>query len=221
MGKKENQLNPNDEVCTPPAIYERVLKALGVDRFSFDPCSHPDSTIPADYRVLLPKYERLSSPISLPDGTSVRIADYHASDLIYGDGLKLSWEDQLPWLNPPYSQLQYPKKYPWLEKLSKEAEQGVAFLPVRTSSGWWHEGVLNNPHADILVQLKGRVQHVGHECGSPFHQVLVGYNVIPTLAEQRAWTHDNAEEYLLEEKWRPAFNHPHGGFVSSLRRMRQ
>ena len=53
MGKSEHTLSTNDEVCTPAAIYDRVVEILGP--IGFDPCSHPSSTVPAQTQVLLPR----------------------------------------------------------------------------------------------------------------------------------------------------------------------
>lgn len=205
MGKKENEIGGNDAVCTPASVYEPVLQALGHPRFTLDPCSHPDALVPTELRVLLPGYDTgVARPFT-----------------IYGNGLDVDWTNHDVWLNPPYSQLQYFNKYLWLRKCAEEAYRAVAFLPSRTSSGWWHEGILNCPQADILVQLRGRVRHIGHEYGSPFHQVLVGYGLVDAMAKQREWTEESAEENVLE-RWRAAFKHgePRGAFVSNLRQMR-
>jgi len=156
MGKKENQLSKNDQVCTPVSVFQPVLDALGWEEFELDPCSHPDSIVPARTRVFLPEYR----------GTVAA-----SGRDIFGDGLKDAyWRGSNAWLNPPYSQLQYDKKYPWLGKAADEAKTCVAFLPSRTSTGWWHNHVRN---AQMLCKLRGRVKHVGHEHGSPFHQSLV------------------------------------------------
>lgn len=209
MGKKENEIGGNDAVCTPASVFEPVLQAMGLERFDLDPCSHPDAVVPVRKRVLLPAYEQWEYTLS------AALDDWPGrenEERIYADGLTLDWSGQDVWKNPPYSQLRhtvptkkYPGgKYPWFHKLAYEAARGVAFVPSRTSSRWWHHWVLNCPRADILVQLKGRVRHHGEKWGSPFHQVLVAYNVTPEALDA----------------WREAFDHPHGGFVTDLRRMR-
>jgi hypothetical protein len=145
-------------VCTPKSVFQPVLDALGWQKFDLDPCSHPETIIPARATVMLPEYR----------GTFEE-QDHHG-DVIYGDGLSVDWGGLRTWLNTPYSQLQYDKKYPWLTKAAEEAESAVAFLPSRTSTAWWHNHVRN---AQMLCKLRGRVKHVGHEHGSPFHQSLV------------------------------------------------
>jgi len=157
MGKKENELKPNDAVVTPACIYEPILEALGLTAFGLDPCSHPRAIVPVVTQVLLPKYRT-------PEDVCVRV---------FADGLTVDWSEEFVWLNPPYSHLQYPKKYPWLPKLANEAERGVAFLPSRTSSGWMHEQVFDT--AQAVSFIRGRVKHVGEKWGSPFHQFLAFY----------------------------------------------
>jgi len=163
MGKKENEASKNDEVCTPEDVFGPILRALGEKRFDFDPCSHPDAIIPVKQRVLLPKYE--GRTLSLLGGAKKTIVSF-------GDGLLFDWQRKLVWLNPPYSQLRYPKKYPWLPKAARNC-RCVALLPSRTSSRWWQNDVAGE--AQMVVFLCGRVWHVGYEWGSPFHQVLAFY----------------------------------------------
>lgn len=204
MGRNENTLKTNDAVCTPPEVFLPALKALGIESFDLDPCSHPNALVPTRRRVLLPEYrEKLEGRQS-------------AIGVLYGDGLMLPWRGDV-WLNPPYSHLQYLKRFPWIDRLSTEATRGVAFLPSRTSAGWWHEKVLRNEHADILVQLRGRVKHVGEKWGSPFQQVLVGYGVFLPAGDEPRWGGPSVEL----ARWRDAFQHPHKAFVSSLREMRR
>jgi hypothetical protein len=156
VGKKENERSKNDEVCTPAEVFQPVLDALGWDQFDLDPCSHPRSIIPSADRIMLPQYRGVPCALNSPT--------------VYNDGLKITWRKQRVWKNPPYSQLQYTKKYPWLEKAANEAKRCVGWLPTRTSSQWWHEYVRQ---AAAVCLWKGRVQHVGEEWGSPFHQALV------------------------------------------------
>ena len=220
MGKKENERSTNDAVCTPPEVYEPVLKAMGIERFDLDPCSHPRAIVPVKRRVLLPQY--VHEPIA--DATSGALNK--RQEIIFNDGLTVDWLGQDVWKNPPYSQLQHavatkkhPRgKYPWLWKAANEAKCCAAFLPSRTASRWWHEGVLQEEGADILVQLRGRVTHVGEQWGSPFHQVAVGFGMFPFGASTDG-VHESEREVL--EAWRVAFRHPYGAFVSSLREMRR
>lgn len=193
MSRSEHHAKTKDEVCTPASIYEPVLRALDLSAFDLDPCSHPRAIVPTRRQILLPRYAKGPG------------CAYKAVEVLYADALALPmpWSGADVWLNPPYAQLRYPRKYPWLQRLAVEADRGVALLPARTSSRWWHEGVLHEKRAKILVQLRGRVHHHGEKWGSPFHQVLVGYNVPET-------------EYA---RWVEIFE-AEGHFVSSLDRMR-
>lgn len=183
MGKKENELSKNDEVCTPAEVFKPVLDALGWDCFDLDPCSHPRAIVPVKRRILLPRYMKQCAQDSRWSRKEERgqFAGEHVwndaagRELGFGDGLKVTWRKQRVWMNPPYSQLQYTKKYLWLEKAASEAGRCVGWLPARTSSQWWQEYVRR---AAAVCLWKGRVQHLGEKWGSPFHQALVfwGFN---------------------------------------------
>ena len=165
MARNETEARKNDEVCTPKEVWQPVLRALGKKRFDMDPCSHPDAIIPVKQRVLLPKYKRLKL-----------IHPYKRETVCFGDGLLFDWRDRLVWLNPPYSNLQYRKKYPWLGKAASKCKC-VALLPSRTSSRWWQNDVAGL--GQMIVFWRGRIHHVGWEWGSPFHQSLVFYGFSP------------------------------------------
>jgi hypothetical protein len=170
MGKMENERSKNDEVCTPAIVFQPILDALRWKAFDLDPCSHPRSIVPARTAVLLPQYS---------EGGVARFPAVRGGArrcFIYADGLQFTWRKKRTWLNPPYSQLQYTKRCPWLVKARDEASRCVALLPVRTSSGWWHEFV--RP-ASARCYWKGRIQHVGEKWGSPFHQALVFWGFTP------------------------------------------
>ena len=69
---------PGDDEFTPPSIFEPVLRALGRKEFAFDPCSHPDSKVPAMTKLY---YEH--------------------------DGLSFNWDAEgVGWGQPPYSRPQ-------------------------------------------------------------------------------------------------------------------
>lgn len=62
-----------DVECTPPEIFEPILRALGMMRFGTDPCTNIHALVPAGYRYALPT-----------------------------DGLAQEWHGAV-WCNPPYS----------------------------------------------------------------------------------------------------------------------
>lgn len=68
------------------------------------------------------------------------------------DGLKINWSER-NYVNPPYSD-----KYSWIKKAIEEQKLGklsVFFLPVDTSTKWFHEGLLTNA---FIIWIKGRVK---------------------------------------------------------------
>lgn len=87
-------------------------------------------------------------PASPPDGVPWIPATnrYTQQD----DGLLQPWRG-LVWLNPPYS-----SPGPWIQRLADHSN-GIALLPVDTSTIWWHEQLLR---ADTLCFLKGRPRFV-------------------------------------------------------------
>jgi hypothetical protein len=58
MGRSEHTFGENDLWCTPPEVFEPVLKALQLDHFGLDPFGNPLSIVPAKEIVLLPEYTR-------------------------------------------------------------------------------------------------------------------------------------------------------------------
>jgi len=87
-------------------------------------------------------------PASPPGGVPWIPATRHYSEI--DDGLIQPWEGRV-WLNPPYSD---PR--PWVERLAIHAD-GVALLPVDTSTGWWHDQVTS---AAMLCFVKGRLRFI-------------------------------------------------------------
>jgi hypothetical protein len=160
MGKSEHTLSTNDEVCTPAAVYDRIVEILGP--IGFDPCSHPASTVPSETQVLLPRYwTDPLKPCPAEESGGEQLT-------IYGDGLSFNWGGMgLVYVNPPYSLL---PKQPWVRKAREEADEAVLLLPVRTAGAWWQDEVTR---CSAVTFLRGRVQHDGEEQGAPFHQALV------------------------------------------------
>lgn len=68
------------------------------------------------------------------------------------DGLTCEWKER-NYCNPPYSQ-----KPQWIKKAIEEQKKGrftVMFLPVDTSTKWYHELIV--PNAEVRF-IKGRVK---------------------------------------------------------------
>lgn len=87
-------------------------------------------------------------PCSPPGGLPWIPARHHLTRA--EDGLTSPWRG-LVWLNPPYS-----IPAPWVEKLSNHG-QGVALLPVDTSTESWHTRI---SIADAFCFLRGRLRFV-------------------------------------------------------------
>jgi site-specific DNA-methyltransferase (adenine-specific) len=88
----------------------------------------------------------------------------------------LGWsENQVIWLNPPYS-----KPYPWVKKAWEEAEYNtiVLLLPSTTGVKWFHEFVWDDETGRskdnvLLYFIPGRIKFVGAKSTPRFDSVLV------------------------------------------------
>lgn len=149
----------NDKVCTPETIWKpwaRALERFDL-RFTLDPCGCEGQD------------EIAVDTVYLPD-----------------DGLAFDWRQHHVWLNPPYSQLRYPRKYPWLD-CAKEAELTVAFLPARTSAPWFRDAISECSSAWFLDT---RVTHKGADDGAPFAQCFLQFgqrDPLPVPQEFSGW----------------------------------
>ena len=68
------------------------------------------------------------------------------------DGLVQDWRGETVWMNPPYGH----QIKDWVKKISEEG--GVALLPARTDTRWFHDYILGK--AEIRF-LRGRVKFNG------------------------------------------------------------
>jgi len=163
-GKLLNTLggSPNDEVYTPEIIWGSVIKALGP--IGLDPCGRADATVDAAHYF------------TLGDAPKTSKATWVAQQ----DGLELDWGGYgLLFINPPYSVLRYPDKFPWVQKAREEADEAVMFLPASVSSKWWQHTVAKT--APVITCLRGRVKHVGAKHGAAFEQALVYFGPRPDV----------------------------------------
>ena len=157
MSKNLNKAGKNnDSVLTPSSMWQPWVDFLapfvGPEVFTLDPCGCARQDVIASRTVHLPN-----------------------------NGLELSWIGERVWLNPPYSQLQYPKKYPWLEKAACEADLAIAFIPARTSSKWFVDAVASSRRLWFLYE---RVVHkhaplckkTGRPMGAPFAQSFLVFS---------------------------------------------
>lgn len=150
----------NDKVCTPETIWKpwaRALERFDL-RFTLDPCGCEGQD------------EIAVDTVYLPD-----------------DGLDYDWRGHRVWLNPPYSQLPYPAKYPWLER-AQEADLTIAFLPARTSAPWFRDAV---NVARCVWFLDHRVTHkhaplnrkTGEPMSAPFAQCFLQFGTQATVLQ--------------------------------------
>lgn len=114
------------EWYTPGLLMERVRQVLG--SISFDPCSTQaaNKIVKADWYA------------SLPDD----------------DGLKLNWEVETVYMNPPYGET----IGKWVDKLVEAVQSGgvgsaIALLPNRTDTTWF-KALRNYPRCHIDGRLK-------------------------------------------------------------------
>lgn len=164
MGLPESAFGVNDEHLTPLEVFEPILRHFGP--IALDPCSHPDSIVPAHTRILLPRYGQLSGFTSY-------------------DGLEFSWDGWgRVFLNPPYGRTEGGLER-WTRKASQEGDEVFSLLPVRTSGRAWQRWVFP---CDAICWWEGRITHVGSSDPAPFHQAVTYWGPDPARFE-RAFEH--------------------------------
>lgn len=90
------------------------------------------------------------------------------------NGLLQSWENEIVFCNPPYSNV-----YEWLQKAMKEKALTVCLLPSRTGTKWFHECVLNG--SSYFRFLRGRLKFGNSKNSAPFDSLLVVYDNLQLL----------------------------------------
>ena len=80
------------------------------------------------------------------------------------DGLKQSWKGEQVFMNPPYGR----EIGAWVKKISEEG--GVALLPARTDTAWFHDYILGK--AEIRF-LRGRLKFGDSKNSAPFPSMIV------------------------------------------------
>lgn len=79
------------------------------------------------------------------------------------DGLSRNWKGYRVFMNPPYGR----EIGKWIKKISEEG--GVALLPARTDTKWFHDYILGK--AEIRF-LKGRLKFGGSKNSAPFPSII-------------------------------------------------
>lgn len=103
-------------VYTPQSIVDALLR-LWPDGIRLDPCSGPDSIVPAAVHVV-------------PDQDSLPRQCAQRGTWIVGDGLAVPWVART-YANPPFGTLRV-----WLERGAASSEVAM-LVPVRTRRPWW------------------------------------------------------------------------------------
>lgn len=171
MGKNLNVAGKNnDSVLTPESIWgpwARAVEGLTRHGFTLDPCGCRGQDGTADDIIVTPD-----------------------------DGLLYNWDGHNVWLNPPYSQLQYPQKYPWLQLAAEESDITIAFIPARTSAPWFRDALAL---AHQVWFLDYRVVHknaplsqkTGAPMSAPFAQCFLQFGqddrILPVPQEFTGW----------------------------------
>lgn len=90
---------------------------------------------------------------------------------INDNGLLFSWEDEVVFCNPPYSDIKR-----WCEKCCYEYLSNnitiVLLIPARTDTQYFHEYIL--PYCELRF-IKGRLKFGGSKNSAPFPSILCIY----------------------------------------------
>jgi hypothetical protein len=170
---------------TPQCIIDIVEKVFG--SIELDPCSNPESIVPAARRIWLPKWADwyLEDHDHLPDDVEV------------GDGLAVAWFGAT-YFNPPYNAKAL---HGFMERAVYHADAGgaaIGLIPSKTDIKAWHAHVSK---AAAICLIDGRVKFGPAENAATFANTLA------------LWSKDRAEVHhfcavMVEEQvgqvWRPA-----------------
>ena len=88
------------------------------------------------------------------------------------NALNQTWENNICWMNCPYSRKLQPL---FIEKVNKTAKNGftvVALLPARTDTKAFHKYIYKQSNIEIRF-IKGRIKFVGAKYTAPFPNMIV------------------------------------------------
>ncbi len=99
--------------------------------------------------------------------------DNHKCDLFLSkeqNGLTMSWENNICWLNPPYREVGK-----WVKKAYQESQEGatvVCLVQSRTNTNWWHDYCMKGE----VRFIRGRPRFKGciHGLPQPLAVVIFG-----------------------------------------------
>lgn len=92
------------------------------------------------------------------------------------DGLSRDWSGERVFMNPPYGR----EIGKWVAKIAYEG--GVALLPARTDTRWFHDYIYGK--AEIRF-LKGRLKFGESKNSAPFPSMVVIFEALKKLKEVR------------------------------------
>ncbi len=113
------------------------------------------------------------------------------------DGLKMPWEANLVYINPPYGRI----LNEWVAKALNEYDSGrskriVMLLPSRTCTRWFHALYARS---DVEIRfIKGRLKYGDGSSPAPFPSivVIIGRNPDKLSAALEIMTDNQIDEYL-------------------------
>ena len=87
-------------------------------------------------------------------------------------GLAKSWNNEIVFVNPPYSKLAE-----WVEKAYNEAKTNMAhvimLIPVRSDTKTWHSFVMKS---NKIIFIKGRLKFGGNKNSAPFPSCIIEFH---------------------------------------------
>lgn len=86
----------------------------------------------------------------------------------YEDGLKQDWKNRTWWMNPPYGR----EIGKWVYKAYLTGGGGVALLPARTDTQWFHNYIYKKKNVEIRF-IKGRLKFGDSKNSAPFPSMVV------------------------------------------------
>lgn len=97
---------------------------------------------------------------------------------IEDNGLQQDWEGRV-WMNPPYDRT----IKDWVRKFYEHGH-GVALLPSRTGTSWFHDYVFSK---GAVIFLKGRIKFIGYK---DYKQFAGMFDSILWIMNQELWEQD-------------------------------
>lgn len=146
--------------CTPPHLAEAARKALG-GIIGLDPCSNPDSTVPATRKYMLPTHDGLIEP----------------------------WDAHTIYVNPPYGidKTRGSRILDWFTRAHEAADAGshvVMLVPVAPNTSHWKRHVF--PVATSIcflyaTRLRFHINGTEDPQGAPMACAAIYYGPSPQL----------------------------------------